>query len=232
MMQKPKRTSLVDQVVEQVQFYIESHTWPIGTKLPSEQELVEQLGVSRNTIREAMKALVHIGLLEVKQGDGTYVRNSTGFNISFQRRLKKEKIEEILEVRYALEMQATKLAVMKRTDKDIQLLQECLRKRDLARKEGKDIALFIQKDAEFHMAVVGASHNQILVDLYKSILESIRESIGGLMGNISQPNTPKDVSHDIDVHHDIVEAIITQDMNRAEKAVYRHLQMNTTTLQM
>ncbi|MHA2890478.1 FadR/GntR family transcriptional regulator [Bacillus cereus] len=230
-MQKPKRTSLVDQVVEQVQFYIESHTWPIGTKLPSEQELVEKLGVSRNTIREAMKALVHIGLLEVKQGDGTYVRNSTGFNISFQRRLKKEKIEEILEVRYALEMQATKLAVMKRTDKDIQLLQECLRKRNLARKEGKDIALFIQKDAEFHMAVVGASHNQILVDLYKSILESIRESIGGLMGNISQPNTQKDVSHDIYVHYDIVKAIITQDMNRAEKAVHRHLQMNTTTLQ-
>ncbi|EOO26862.1 hypothetical protein IIU_05984, partial [Bacillus cereus VD133] len=185
-MQKPKRTSLVDQVVEQVQFYIESHTWPIGTKLPSEQELVEQLGVSRNTIREAMKALVHIGLLEVKQGDGTYVRNYTGFNTSFQRRLKKEKIEEILEVRYALEMQATKLAVMKRTDKDIQLLQECLSKRDLARKEGKDIALFIQKDAEFHMAVVGASHNQILVDLYKSILESVQESIGGLMGNINQ----------------------------------------------
>ncbi|EOO24643.1 hypothetical protein IIU_06674 [Bacillus cereus VD133] len=51
------------------------------------------------------------------------------------------------------------------------------------------------------------------------------------MGNINQPDTQKDVYHDIDVHHDIVEAIITQDMNRAEKAVHRHLQMNTKTLQ-
>ena len=69
-----KRTGLVDQVIAQMRELVSSGEWPLGDKIPPETELVTALGVGRNTVREAVRALSHAGLLEVRQGDGTFVR--------------------------------------------------------------------------------------------------------------------------------------------------------------
>ena len=69
-----RRTGLVDQVIEQMRKAISSGEWPVGQRIPAEPELVSALGVGRNTVREAVRALAHAGLLEVRQGDGTFVR--------------------------------------------------------------------------------------------------------------------------------------------------------------
>lgn len=68
MLEKPKKLTLVEQVADQLQTLIESGQWPVGTRIPPEPELSEALGVSRNTIREAVRAMVHAGLLQTKQG--------------------------------------------------------------------------------------------------------------------------------------------------------------------
>ena len=69
-----KRTGLVDQVIEQMRELVASGEWPLNQRIPPEAELVNALGVGRNTVREAVRALAHAGLFEVRQGDGTFVR--------------------------------------------------------------------------------------------------------------------------------------------------------------
>ncbi|PRC57877.1 GntR family transcriptional regulator, partial [Mycobacterium sp. ITM-2017-0098] len=68
------RAGLVDQVIDQLRHTIASGEWPVGRRIPNETVLVESLGVGRNPVREAVRALAHAGLLDVRQGDGTYVR--------------------------------------------------------------------------------------------------------------------------------------------------------------
>ena len=70
----PRREPLADQVIAQLRTQITSGEWPVGSRIPTEVELVEQLGVARNTVREAVRALAHNGLLDIRQGSGTYVR--------------------------------------------------------------------------------------------------------------------------------------------------------------
>jgi DNA-binding FadR family transcriptional regulator len=65
----PQRTPLVDQVITQLRGQIASGEWPVGSKIPTEPELVEQLGVARNTVREAVRALAHAVLLDIRQGN-------------------------------------------------------------------------------------------------------------------------------------------------------------------
>ena len=72
-MQPVRRASLISQVTEQLRNEIRSGTWPIGSKIPTEPELSELTGTGRNTVREAVQALVHAGMLERRQGSGTYV---------------------------------------------------------------------------------------------------------------------------------------------------------------
>src|SRR5215216_7718561 len=69
----PQRTPLVDQVIAQLRGQIATGEWPVGSRIPTEPELVELLGVARNTVREAVRALAHNGLLDIRQGSGTYV---------------------------------------------------------------------------------------------------------------------------------------------------------------
>ncbi|CAM5710563.1 Fatty acid metabolism regulator protein [Streptomyces hirsutus] len=69
----PRRSALSEQVIATLRTQIASGEWPVGSRIPTEPELVEQLGVARNTVREAVRALAHNGLLDIRQGSGTYV---------------------------------------------------------------------------------------------------------------------------------------------------------------
>ena len=69
----PRGTSLSDQVIARLRQQITSGAWPVGSRIPTEPELVTQLGVARNTVREAVRALAHNGLLDIRQGAGTWV---------------------------------------------------------------------------------------------------------------------------------------------------------------
>jgi len=77
MLTAANRRSLVDNTIDSIRAAILAGTWPIGARVPTETELASLLAVSRNTVREAVSALAHSGLLEVRQGDGTYVRSQT-----------------------------------------------------------------------------------------------------------------------------------------------------------
>ncbi|MCV7421309.1 FadR family transcriptional regulator [Mycobacterium yunnanensis] len=170
-----RRTGLVDQVIDQLRTLISSGEWPVGGRIPNETVLVESLGVGRNTVREAVRALAHAGLLEVRQGDGTYVRATSEVSGAL-RRLYGAELREVLEVRRGLEVEGARLAATRRTDDDVAELRRLLARRDACFDAG-DTDDFARADTDFHLAVVGSSHNATLTELYRGLVEAVTASV-------------------------------------------------------
>ncbi|MCI2419157.1 FCD domain-containing protein [Saccharopolyspora sp. K220] len=186
-----KRTGLVDQVIAQIRELVSSGEWPLGGKIPPETELVIALGVGRNTVREAVRALSHAGLLEVRQGDGTFVRATSEISGAV-RKLCGPELRQVLEVRRALEVEGARLAARARTEDDLRELEICLAARDAA-VQRLDSAEVVTTDAEFHARLVAASHNPVLISLY----EGIREAVASSVATTFNPETPPEqhISH-------------------------------------
>ena len=170
-----RRAGLVDQVIDQMRGAISSGEWPVGRRIPPEPELVQALGVGRNTVREAVRALSHAGLLEVRQGDGTFVRATSEISGAV-RRLCGTELREVLQVRRTLEVEGARLAATHRTDDELRRLTALLAERDAAM-AAKDWERMIEHDAAFHGLLVQASHNTLLTELYRGLNETVRASI-------------------------------------------------------
>jgi DNA-binding FadR family transcriptional regulator len=187
-----RRSSLVDQVIGQLRDEIVGGAWAVGAKIPPEPVLSETLGVGRNTVREAVRALTHAGLLESRQGDGTYVRATSELSGAVRRRLETAELVEILEVRRGLEVEAARLAATRRTDADVAAIAVALARRDAAWAAGEHSA-FVEADLVFHTAVVEATHNRVLTDLYRDFSAALRASIGAagvLLKHADVPHGP------------------------------------------
>lgn len=163
-----------DEVMAQLEALIAEGRWPVDTKIPSEPELVAALGVGRNTVREAVRALEHAGLLEPRRGDGTYVRATSDLGAAFLRRARRSTVLDVLDVRTSLERDAAAAAAERRTDADVAAIRTAL----VARREaGSDRAAFVAADLAFHRAVVAATGNPVLVDLYAGLTEAVQRSV-------------------------------------------------------
>lgn len=175
-----RRSGLVDQVIEQMRAEISTGEWPVGERIPPEPELVSVLGVGRNTVREAVRALSHTGLLEVRQGDGTFVRATSELSGALRRMCGSE-LREVLEVRRVIEVEGARLAASRRTKAELTAMTRSLARRDKAA-GAKDIEAFVATDAEFHRHVIAASHNKLLVELYRGLDETIEASVAETAG--------------------------------------------------
>ncbi|WP_433330785.1 FadR/GntR family transcriptional regulator [Spirillospora sp. CA-294931] len=187
-----RRSSLVEQVIDQLKTEIAASSWPVGAKIPPEPVLSESLGVGRNTVREAIRALTHTGLLECRQGDGTYVRATSELSGAVRRRLETAELIEILEVRRGLEVEAARLAAVRRTEADLAAISEALARRSATYAAGAH-AEFVEADLAFHTAVVEATHNRVLTDLYRDFSDALRASIGeagNLLRHADIPHEP------------------------------------------
>lgn len=186
------RRSLVDGTIDHLRQAVESGEWPTGHKLPIESRLAERLGVGRNTVREAVRVLVHVGLLETRQGDGTYVLRRLDPAESL-RRLRRTSLRDQLEMRIALESEAARLAAQRYDESDIQELHAALQ----ARKEaGDDIDARIEHDRRFHAAIITAAHNSALSALYEYFSEAVRETIESTERDSDLPE-PEHRDHEI-----------------------------------
>lgn len=165
-----------DQVLAQMEALISSGEWAVGTKIPAEPELVSALGVGRNTVREAVRALEHAGLLEPRRGDGTYVRAGTDLGAALLRRAERAGVLDVLDVRSSLERDAAAAAALRRTDADLVAIKTTLAARAAA-VHGGDPAVFVAADLAFHRAVVAATGNPVLIDLYAGLTEALQRTV-------------------------------------------------------
>ncbi|MGV0742417.1 FadR/GntR family transcriptional regulator [Mycolicibacterium sp. XJ870] len=194
-----RRTGLVDQVIDQLRALVSSGEWSVDARIPTESELVDALGVGRNTVREAVRALAHSGILEVRQGDGTYVRATSEVSGAL-RRLCGSELREVLQVRRCLEVEGARLAAAARTEQDLAGLRTYLDRRDTT-----DRNEFARTDTEFHLAVVRASHNSVLIELYRGLIEAITASVA----------TASTMPTGMFPHDGLVDAIAAGDVERA-----------------
>lgn len=198
--------SLVETAIESLRHAIEQGYWSIGDRLPVEADLSESLGVSRNTVREAVRVLVHVGMLETRQGDGTYVRATKDAGETL-RRISRSQLRDKLEVRIMLETEAAKLAARRREPEDLQRMTLALDKRARA---GDNIRDRIQHDQAFHTALVAASHNPALAELYNYFAHAVALTIEQTELDSDLPE-PSQEDHEL-----LLAAIRRQDEARAE----------------
>ncbi|MFD4534717.1 FadR/GntR family transcriptional regulator [Kitasatospora sp. NPDC059811] len=208
----PRRTaSLSAQLVDSLRSHIEAGGWPVGTRIPPEQVLVEELGVGRSTLREAIGALVHLGLLEPRAGDGTYVRASSELQSVMVRRASSARRDNVLELRTVLEEYASGAAALRRSEDQLHQLRELLADADAAC-VGEDRSAAMSVDALFHRAVVRASGNDLLIEVYDYLGTALASALGGL------PWDATAAEEHADLHRRLVDAIEAQDESGARTA--------------
>lgn len=214
-----RRTSLVTEVTEQLRTQISSGEWPVGMRIPTEPELVRVLGVGRNTVREAVQALMHVGLLERRQGSGTYVtaRSELAGLVASRLATAETAVDagapvaaEAMEVRHAFEVEAARLAARRRSSADLAALDAALARQQRAW-TGGEVDTYVEADAALHEAVVRAAHNSILADLYHDFGTALRTAIAANVGEALSPTRRVD-------HTPLVEAIRRGDSDAAAAA--------------
>lgn len=210
----PRRSVLSDQVIAQLRAQITSGEWPVGSRIPTESELVEQLGVARNTVREAVRALAHNGLLDIRQGSGTYVAATSELAGVMHHRFAGTDVRHIAEARSVLEAAGARLAAERRTERDVEHLQRLLDRREQAWHRG-DAEAFVAADATFHLAVVAASHNDVLAEMYADLGEVLRAFLRADVGGVVRPELHAD-------HARLVDAIRRGDGERAAAEAAGH----------
>ena len=200
------RPALAEEITAKLRDMIKSGEWPLQERIPAEPELMATLGVSRGTLREAIKALAHSGMLEVRRGDGTYVRANSEMSGAAQRMYLEHTQEHIVEVRLGLDTQAARLATKHATAEDLAEMRRLLALRHDAR-----------ADWEFHERVALASGNPLLHQLYVSF--------GGVFHNDLLRQQRKEGFNGIprEGHDDLVDALEAHDPDAAVQTVYRNL---------
>ncbi|MFD3417708.1 FadR/GntR family transcriptional regulator [Streptomyces decoyicus] len=215
----PRRTaSLSSQLVDSLRSHIETGGWPVGTRIPPEQALIEELGVGRSTLREALGALVHLGLLEARIGDGTYVRASSELQSVMVRRASSVQRDSVLELRTVLEEYASGAAARRRSADQLHQLRELLADADAAC-AGEDMSTASSVDALFHRAVVRASGNDLLVEVYDYLGTALTSALGGL------PWDAAGAKEHAGLHRRLVNAIEAQDESGARDAAAAIVQL-------
>jgi DNA-binding FadR family transcriptional regulator len=206
-----RNETLSIQVARQIETLITSGTWPVGSRIPAEKDLVNQLLVSRNTIREALRSLVHTGMIEARVGDGTYVRAPSELAAPLAKRVRRSPLSDAIEVRAALEKQAAHLAATRRTAKEVAQLRELLAQLQAAVAKS-DRASYTSADAELHRTIVVAARNELLSEIY--------EHLGGALKPSYDPDLWDQAlaSEEVEYHAALVDAIAALNPAAAESA--------------
>ena len=221
-LKKARRGTLSAQIVEQMETCIKDGVWPIGEKVPSEMELMETFGVSRNTVREAILALVYAGILQSYPGDGTYVLSDGRLDAALQLRIKAARLSEIVETRMILETDIARYAAERGTAADLDRLLEVKQARE---RPDLDQETFIQYDQEFHLKIAEQCHNSLLYDVYKSFLCGFNEELLGYY--LNRPDTDRQHRE----HHNLFLAISEHRGDDAARIVKNLLETEKRLLQ-
>ena len=208
-----------DQAIAKIKELISSGEFTAGDRLPTERELTRQFGVSRSSLREAVRALALVGVLESRVGDGTYVTTLepelllTG--IGFLSDLAKaDSLLEMHQVRRLLEPEATRLATARLTEEDFQRLEECLRRMETADSE----PAFIEADTAFHRVILDACGNATLASLVQNL------SSGTMRARMWQSIVARGaVEATLASHRSIYNALLARDADTAAAADLMHL---------
>ncbi|MCB2295742.1 FadR family transcriptional regulator [Clostridium algoriphilum] len=218
-----KNTKVYEQVIEQIRDMIDKGTLTKGDKLPSERNLVQQLQVSRASIREALRALEVIGLIECRQGEGSYIKASFQDNLfeplSIMFMLEGSNPEAIWELRKILEVEASGLAAKRITSGQLNELCEITER--FMNSEGEEEAITAEIDKEFHYKIAECSGNILIFNILRTVSILVDHFIVDARKLIIIHEGNKEILYS--QHNDIYLAIEKHNSADARQAMREHL---------
>jgi DNA-binding FadR family transcriptional regulator len=209
-----------EQIVSQIQREIREGNLPRGARLPTERELADSFGVSRSVVREAIKVLAAIGLVESRQGSGLYVRNdpipvvTRAFTLSVSPDA--ESVDRLFEFRQVLEAEAARLAAARRSDDDLAAMREAIAICGPER-EPDDWDLFGRSDSQLHLAIAHASGNPYLEVAIATAREMQRDVVSLFADH------PGSMRVAVGHHQDLVDVIARGDADAAAAIMTNHV---------
>lgn len=219
---RPKKIS--EEIVEQIKELISAGDLKPGEKIPSERDLAVMLGVSRPSVREAIMVLDAMGLVEARQGGGTYVRSLTSAALSDPLTALVEEnpalLHALVEVRMGLETWSAHLAAARATDEDIQRMRDLLA---IMEKQAAQGGWDAEVDSQFHYAITAATHNTLQMHVLNTIHSLFHKTIQVALTEFYRKAGMVELL--LDQHRAIYQAIAERDPDKAREAMFRHISL-------
>jgi GntR family transcriptional repressor for pyruvate dehydrogenase complex len=221
---KVKYHRVYEDVIEQIEKMILEGNYNPGDVLPTERELAQSFGISRNTLREAFRILEREGLVETRPGGGRYVSKILGKEDETKRiieNIEKATILELLEARKIFEIGIVELAAVRATEQDLMEIETALEKWGVIDRDSDDP---VNPNQAFHLSIAKATHNMVLVNLIEWHMDLIRRT---RMKTVEVPGRNQEIYKE---HLAIYKAIKDRDPQRAREALLSHLEKVAETI--
>src|SRR6059036_4339979 len=213
-----KSTRIYEEIVRQVKQLIAEGKLKSGDRLPPERDLAEKFMVSRTSVREALRALQSLGLIEIRAGEGAFIRDISVDTLIEPLAMvilaHREAVGELFEARRLLEPAIAALAARRATPEEVQEMERIL---DDQAREVAAGRTGLPQDAEFHAAIASAAHNQAITRLVHGIMDLLGQS---REESLNAPGRPMRSHQD---HRRVLEAIRQRDEHAAEQAMRDHV---------
>ncbi len=207
------------KVINYIKKQIRSGELSIGGKLPAERELSEILGISRNSVREAIRTLDNMGLISSQQGAGNFLtgnfENNLVESLSMMFLLNQIDYRQVSELRRALEMEALMLAIDNITDEEIQSLVKIISQLETDT-EANNVVL----DKKMHYNIALASKNTLIINILQALSEVLDKFIVDLRREILSQEDRRKIL--MEAHNGMIESLITRDKNLAYESINKH----------
>ncbi len=220
---KPTRASTV--VAQQILQAVKSGAFPVGSKLPSESELAEMMGVSRPTVREALAALAAVGVIESRPGIGNFVANPVEsiLNDALVILENEDSCWEIMEARGLLEPPVAAVAALKRTQEDLEELASIVAQLgELA--EASDFEHYFDMDKRFHLTLIRAAKNDLLATVLNPLINTMDQHLYREFTRKYYFRDEQGIAEVADLHRRILQAVEKGDPELAASAMQEHWQ--------
>jgi len=212
-------SGITSEIIESLLNDIRGGKYQGGDKLPSERELCKEFAASRGSVREALRSLAVMGLIKIINGKGTYVLDTNERSreyYAFWNSVYPVPIQELVEVRFAVEPLAAAMVARKATADDLEELRDDLELMEQA-KARERLEERVEADVQFHMGILELTGNRLFVDLFQNIDSMLRES---RRISLMQPERVGKVH---EYHQVIYQAIAQGHPEAAYQAMWRHL---------
>lgn len=214
-----KKISVVDQAIDKIYDLIMERNLQPNDRLPPERELSEMLGISRNSLREAIRVLDVLGIIRVDQGSGmvidaTKVSNAVTRHLSFALMLNRNKLDELFEARLVVETECAGLAAERASPKEIEELRATYSKLVEFRMERPR---GIEYELSLHALIAAAAHNVVLEEILSSLRQVLKDS--------RETTVPSSGVTDstVEIQGKIIDAIAGHDKTMARALMYEHI---------
>jgi len=219
-----RKTSLSDSIVEQITGLIAAGSLRPGQRMPSEKDLCQQFGVGRTSVREALRSLSVMGILDTRAGEGTYVSGTSRryFEKTAQWALLLDPklIDDLIETRLTLECQTAFLAARRGTRKHLAAIDAEI---EGMRSSIAEPERYLEHDLRFHLAVAAAGRNSILENLLSMTRQYLQAWIKQTLAGAALSDTRRRAELSIREHRRILSALEARDAARARQAMRLHI---------